>query len=123
VLANKLTIEQAKVALAEKETDRRGVDSVERRAAKIPREDVIKMHRSLGEVYCSSIEGGASARATAMLRTIRDQIGVDLLEHNAGALQILAAAECLYSNEHEIPAIRRAVKDNVEGVMLLEGVA
>ncbi len=123
VIEKKLTIEQAKIALAEKEADRRAVDSAERRQAKVSREDVIKMLRSSLEVYCAVIEASAAARATAIVRTVRDLIGVELLEENAGAIQIIAAAECRFSNEHEIRAMQDNVRDQVDGVLLLEGTA
>ncbi len=120
---NELPNEDKKILIAAAESIRRNTDSEERRLAKIPREDVVKMLRSLGEMYCYTIESNANARAAELLKLIRDQLQVDLAQKNNAAVQIIARALCDQSNRLEIPAIRMRVKEAVDGIELLEGVA
>ncbi len=115
--------EEKKILIALAESVRRNTDSEERRKDKIAREDVIKGYRSLGDVYCETIEASAPAKAAELLRVIREMLLVDLTAKNSAAQQILTAAICEQSNRYELPAIRQRVKDAIEGVQLLEGVA
>ena len=124
VLAGKdLSNEDKKIFIAIAESIRRNTDSEERRQDKIDKKDVIKMLGSLGEIYCIEIEANANAKALDFLRIIRDQFQIDLKEKNSAALSIISSALCDQSNRLEIPAIRKAVREQVEGIELLEGMA
>lgn len=120
--SSELPNEDKKILISAAESIRRNTDSEERRLAKIPREDVIKMLRSLGEMYCYTIESSANARAAELLKLIRDQFQVELAQKNTAAVQIIARALCDQANRIEIPALRVRVKEAVEGIELLEGV-
>lgn len=113
--------EKLKIALAE--SLRRHRDSEDARQNLFKGADVIKMLRSLGEVYCETVQSYAGACAADLLKIIRERFGVDLSTENAAALQILTQALCDQSNRITITVLRREVESQVEGVQTLGGIA
>jgi hypothetical protein len=82
---------------------------------------VVRMLRSIGEVFVDEMDIQAPSLAKALLEAIRLQFGVDLAQAN------VAAADILESTIRErlnvvVSAIRQKARDQAEGVQLLEGV-
>lgn len=98
-------------------------ESEEKKLAKIAREDVIKMLRGCGDAYCYTLENLSNAMAEDLLRFIRDQFQIDLSAKNSAALQMLSSLLCDQANRLFFPAIRKWVRENVEGIEMLEGAA
>lgn len=115
-------VELEKLKIAKAEALRRHIDSEIARQKLFKADDVVKMLRSLGEVYCETVEAQANAQAADLIKIVRERMDVNLLEYFSGALLVLSQALCDQANRLVIPAIRREIGNQVEGVQMLEGV-
>lgn len=95
--------------------------SIDLRAGKtFTSDETVDMLRSFGRLFVDEVDAGATAYATKLLAWIRKDLGVDLQEKNAAALQL---AENHFREEFGnelLSKMRGRVEDTVNGVKALE---
>ncbi len=91
-----------------------------KREKMVPAADVVKMLRTFGELLVELIEDHAEPQAAELVKTVRDGMDTDLTTINPSAVALLKSSICEYANRFLIPAIQQRVRDEVDGVEVLQ---
>ncbi len=91
-----------------------------KREKMVPAADVVKMLRTFGELLVELIEDHAEPQAAELVKTVRDGMDTDLTTINPSAVALLKSSICEYANKYLIPAIQQRVRDEVDGVEVLQ---
>lgn len=121
-LLTTLTPEQLKTAKAFAAELRLGESAAARQEAKLSPEDVTKMLRSFVELIVAVVEEQVEPDAAELVRRVRAEFSVDLVETNSAALAILDA----YLRERAnvtIEAVQKHLYEKCDALRLLEAIA
>lgn len=113
-------LEREKLKILKAETMRRLIDSEMKRRNMIDSSDVVKMIRSFGELFCHVLEETCRPSAADLVRRFRTELGIDLIHQNCSVNMIVARWLSIQANEIIIPAVKRHVAEQVNGVQILD---
>lgn len=91
-----------------------------KRAQMTPNADVVEMIRSFGELVKELVEERAEPLTLALLAAARDHLDTDLGTLNPAAKDIFKNTICADFAQHFHPSIQRKVREQVDGVEVLE---
>jgi len=95
--------------------------SIDLRAGKtFTSDETVDMLRGYGKLFVDEVDAGATAYATKLLAWIRKDLGADLAEKNAAALQLLENHFREEFGNDLLSKLRGRVEDTVNGVKALE---
>ncbi len=97
----------------------RKIESDLKRQKMVSINDVVKIIRTFGAFLVESLEENAEPLALEIARTLRDQLDIDLRDRPA-AHQLLISTICAQAAKQLIPGIHQRMKDEVDGVEILE---